>query len=68
MLTTDEESSGIIATDDVFGDDTYLFDAQVHSAKRLPPGTGPGTVEEYVQHGQLLSMRVGDWAEVYTIG
>jgi secreted PhoX family phosphatase len=68
VLTTDEESSGIIATDDVFGDDTYLFDAQVHSAKRLPPGTGTGTVEEYVQHGQLLSMRVGNWAEVYTIG
>ncbi len=67
VLTTDEESSGIISTDNLFGDDTYLFDAQVHTAKGLPPGTGPGTVEEYVQRGQLLSMEVGDWSSVYTI-
>lgn len=67
VLTTDEESSGIIATDNLFGDDTYLFDAQVHTSKGLPPGTGPGTVEEYVEHGQLLSMEVDDWGLVYTI-
>lgn len=66
-LTTDEESSGIIATDELFGDDTYLFDAQVHSSKGLPPGTGPGTVEELVENGQLLSMQVHDWPGVYTI-
>ncbi len=67
FLTTDEESSGIISTDGLFGDDTYLFDAQVHTTKGLPPGTGPGTVEEYVQRGQLLSMEVGNWDSVYTI-
>ncbi len=67
FLTTDEESSGIISTDSLFGDDTYLFDAQVHTTKGLPGGTGPGTVEEYVQNGQLLSMEVGDWESVYTI-
>jgi len=66
-LTTDEESSSIIATDELFGDDTYLFDAQVHSSKGLPPGTGPGTVEELVENGQLLSMQVDDWPGVYTI-
>lgn len=66
VLTTDEESSGIIATDNLFGDDTYLFDAQVHTAKGLPQGSGPGTVEELVQNGQLLSMEVDDWNAVYT--
>ena len=68
VLTTDEESSGIISTDRQFGEDTFLFDAQVHSAKNLRPGSGRGTMQEFVQHGQLLSMRVGDWADVYTIG
>jgi hypothetical protein len=66
VLTTDEESSGIIATDRLFGDDTYLFDAQVHTAKGLPQGSGPGTVEELVENGQLLMMEVDDWAAVYT--
>lgn len=68
LLTTDEESSGIISTDTLFGDDTYLFDAQVHTIKGLPEGTGPGTVEELVQRGQLLRMHVDDWDAVYTIG
>lgn len=67
VLTTDEESSGIISTDNLFGDDTYLFDAQVHSVKGLPAGSGPGSVEEYVQRGQLLTMEVGDWESVYSI-
>ncbi len=66
-LTTNEESSGIIPTDELFGDDTYLFDAQVHTDKGLPGGTGPGTVEELVENGQLLSMQVDDWPGVYTI-
>jgi hypothetical protein len=65
FFTMDEESSGIVTTDSQFGRGTYLFDAQVHSAKNLPPGTGPGTVEEYVENGQLLLLRVGDWKKVY---
>ncbi len=70
VLTTDEESSGIIPTEDIFGnnsDNTFLLDAQVHTQKTLPPGTGPGTVEEYVELGQLLSMEVDNWRSVYTI-
>ncbi len=39
----------------------------MHSSKGLPPGTGPGTVEELVENGQLLSMQVDDWPGVYTI-
>jgi len=65
VLTTDEESSGIIPTDKLFGRDTFLFDAQVHTAKNLPLGTGPGTVEEYVENGQLLLLEVDDWDAVY---
>ncbi|CAN5638571.1 hypothetical protein BH24ACT11_BH24ACT11_05300 [soil metagenome] len=39
----------------------------MHSSKGLPPGTGPGTVEELVENGKLLSMQVHDWPGVYTI-
>ena len=67
VLTTNEESSGIISTDGLLGDDTFMFDAQVHTAKGLRMGTGPGTVQEYVERGQLLTMRVDDWRAVYTI-
>src|SRR6187431_2665761 len=45
-LTIDEESSGIIDTEDFLGAGTFIFDAQVHTAKGLPAGTGPGTVHE----------------------
>ncbi|CAN5476510.1 hypothetical protein BH18ACT8_BH18ACT8_17660 [soil metagenome] len=68
VLTTDEESSGIIPTDKLFGQGTFMFDAEVHTQKTLPPGTGPGTVEEYVELGQLLIMKVDSWGKVYTIG
>ncbi len=47
-LTIDEESSGIIDTEDFLGAGTFFFDAQVHTAKGLPAGTGPGTVQEFV--------------------
>jgi hypothetical protein len=60
-LTTDEESSGIID----IGDGEYLFDAQVHTSKGLPAGTGPNTVEEYVENGQLMLMKVADFTTVY---
>ncbi|WP_214317796.1 alkaline phosphatase PhoX [Nonomuraea sediminis] len=65
FLTQDEESSGIVP--DPSGQaDTFLFDAQVHTAKGLPTGTGAGTVEEYVERGQLLRLRVRSWGQVYT--
>ncbi len=62
VLTTDEESSGIIELED----GSFLFDAQVHTKKGLPAGTGPGTVEEYVERGQLLRLTVADFGAVYT--
>ena len=64
-LTIDEESSGIIDTERLLGAGTFLFDAQVHTAKNLPAGTGPGTVQEFVENGQLLLLKVGDWNDVY---
>lgn len=64
-LTTDEESSGIIDTETFLGAGTFMFDAQVHTAKGLPAGTGPGTVQEFVERGQLLTMKVTDWSAVY---
>lgn len=60
-LTTDEESSGIVQ----LGDGSYLLDAQVHTAKGLPAGTGPDTAQEYVEHGQLLRMTVESFARIY---
>jgi len=65
FLTFDEESSGIIPTTYQFGPGTFLFDAQIHTAKGLPAGTGPGTVEEYVENGQLLLLKVNSWTAVY---
>ena len=65
FLTEDEESSGIIDADQAFGRGSFLFDAQVHTASGLPSGTGPNTVQEYVENGQLLLLRVGNWGAVY---
>lgn len=64
-LTTDEESSGIIDAERLLGKGTFVFDAQIHTAKGLPAGTGAGTVGEYVERGQLLVMQVKDWTSVY---
>jgi hypothetical protein len=64
-LTIDEESSGIIDTEDFLGAGTFFFDAQVHTAKGLPAGTGPGTVQEFVERGQYLQLKVDDWSAVY---
>ena len=64
-LTTDEESSGIIDTEQILGKGSFLFDAQVHTTKGLPAGTGPGTVGEFVERGQILLLKVKDWGEVY---
>jgi hypothetical protein len=65
VLTTDEESSGIIDTERFFGEGTFLLDAQVHTAKQLPAGTGAGTVQELVEGGQLLVLKVRDWDTVF---
>ncbi len=65
FLTADEESSGIVPTTKQLGPNTFLLDAQVHTAKGLPAGTGAGTIEEFVENGQLMVMRVVDWNKVY---
>ena len=64
-LTIDEESSGIIDAEEFLGAGTFILDAQIHTAKGLPAGTGPGTVQEYVERGQLLTMKVDDWSAIY---
>jgi secreted PhoX family phosphatase len=64
-LTIDEESSGIIDTEPFLGAGTFVLDAQVHTSKGLPAGTGPGTVQEFVERGQLLQLIVDDWGAVY---
>lgn len=60
----DEESSGIVDTSALFGPGTFLFDVQAHNTIGLPTGTGAGTVEEYVENGQLNLMTV-DWKQVF---
>jgi len=52
FLTIDEESSGIIE----ISKGTFLFDAQVHAPRAEP---------ELVEEGQLLTMTVDDWNDVY---
>ena len=37
-LTIDEESSGIIDAEEFLGAGTFIFDAQIHTAKGLSPG------------------------------
>ncbi len=64
-LTTDEESSGIIDAEKFLGKGTFVFDAQVHTSKGLPAGTGPGTIREFVENGQLLTLEVKNWHAVY---
>ncbi|MGH2839451.1 MAG: alkaline phosphatase PhoX [Solirubrobacteraceae bacterium] len=65
-ITVDEESSGIIPTDQQLGKGTFLFDAQIHPAKSdgsYNDGTEP-TGEE-AEKGQLLVLRVKDFEKVY---
>lgn len=56
-LTQDEESSGIIDGREVTGDGTFLFNAQVHGPSSVPA--------EVVERGQLLSLQVADWQDVF---
>lgn len=55
VMTVDEESSGIIEV----SDGRFLFDAQVHQSRTEP---------ELVEEGQLLTMSVHDWRDVYGHG
>jgi hypothetical protein len=64
-LTIDEESSGIIDAEAFLGAGTFVFDAQVHTTKGLTAGTGPGTVQEFVERGQLLTLTIDDWNDIY---
>lgn len=59
VITTDEESSGIIDVSDELGRNTFLFDAQVHKANPDP---------ELVEEGQLLTMQVRNFNRVYNLG
>ena len=56
LITTDEESSGIVDISKAKGKGWFAFDAQVHEANPNP---------EYVEYGQLLAMRVRDWGAVF---
>jgi len=58
VITTDEESSGIIDTSDFLDNGTFLFDAQVHKANADP---------ELVEEGQLLLLEVDSFRRVYDI-
>ena len=56
VATVDEESSGIIDASEFLGTGAFLFDAQVHK-------TNPEA--DKVEYGQLLTMRVRDWDDVF---
>jgi len=58
FITQDEESSGIIDAKEFIGPGWFIFDAQAHA-----PSGDPATVEP----GQLLTMNVRRWRDVYTI-
>ena len=65
LITVNEESSGIIDAERLMGSGAFFFTAMVHTSAGLPAGPGPGTIQELVERGQLLFMRVSDWAAVY---
>jgi hypothetical protein len=58
FITEDEESSGIIEVRKQLGKNTYLFDAQVHTASTTDPVAK-------VEKGQLLVMEVDSWRDVF---
>jgi Bacterial protein of unknown function (DUF839) len=58
LLTNDEESSGIIPAPAGFGANTFLFDAQVHTASGLTNPTAQ------VERGQYMLMTV-DFTKVF---
>lgn len=59
LVTLDEESSGILDISDLAGKKgTFVFDAQVHKSNPDP---------ELVEEGQLLTMTVQSWGQIYKI-
>jgi Bacterial protein of unknown function (DUF839) len=58
-LTIDEESSGVIDTEALLGEGTFLFDAQVHTSSGLDDPAAQ------VERGQLMHLFVPDWTAVY---
>lgn len=65
-LTVDEESSGIIPVDQQLGKGFFLFDAQVHPAKADGSyNDGSKPTEAEVEKGQLLVLKVNNFAKVY---
>lgn len=73
FLTKDEESSGIIDLEPLgYPAGSFLFDTQVHTSAGLPADPdpivdNPATADEYVERGQLLTLRIGRFRSVYTI-
>ena len=58
FITKDEESSGIIDISNLWKKpNTFLFDAQVH--------TTAGVDAEIVEKGQLLTLTIQSWGQVY---
>ena len=59
FITQDEESSGIIDAEALFGEaGTFLLDAQIHA-------TPANNIAEYVERGQFYKLEINDWSSVY---
>jgi Bacterial protein of unknown function (DUF839) len=61
FITQDEESSGIIDASQFLRPRTFLFDAQVHT-----PPANPADLVDKVERGQLMTLHVDDWGEVFS--
>ena len=59
FMTNDEETSGVFDTESTLGANTFLLDAQVHTATGLTNPTAQ------VEHGQYLKSSV-DFAKVFS--
>ena len=59
FITQDEESSGIIDAEAVYGESgTFLLDAQIHAAPA-------NNAAEFVERGQFYKLEVDDWTSIY---
>ena len=61
FMTIDEESSGILDTEHLFGKKSFLLDAQVHTSDGLSDPVNQ------VQHGQMLLLRLQSWGQVFRV-
>ena len=60
--TNDEESSGIITADSIYGKGTFIFNSQSHDkGSTLSSMVKDGVIEG----GQILLLKVSDWNKVY---